>query len=224
MKYSVVMPIKIEHPWQRVMTRCAIDTLRVTTELEYELVIVEYLTDKFAKLCETHVQIKEPKGPAAEFNIGCEAASGDYIIKTQNDIFTRPNWLECLKQCFDEISDCGIATLASADLRGKLPFEMPSNAISEGIYGPFMMFKKGWEFDAETFPCQFADTDMIMRIYGYGERSYRNFRCVIQHLNRQTHSGPDNDADFKEARKRFAAKHRSSPLLMYIALAGGAIL
>jgi GT2 family glycosyltransferase len=171
-----------------------------------------------------HIRIKEPMGANAELNQGIEAAQGDFIIYSQNDIFVRPGWLEALQQCFDECADCGIATVASSDLKGKLPYPMPADLIVEGAYGPFMMFRKGWYIDAETFPCQFGDSDLIARIYESGLRSYRNYRVVIEHLNKATTAGPESDEDFKQARQRFIAKHRAAPRLMDHYLMNGQIV
>ena len=121
-------------------------------------------------------------------------------------------------QCF-EFKDCGVATVIALELK-----MVPGNYIQEGVYGPFMMFRKGWQFDASRFPCQFGDTDLIMRMYGEGLRSYRNYRVVIHHLNRQTLSGKSNDEDYNRARQRFIDRHGDSPLLMRRILIDGNII
>ena len=92
MKHSVVMPVKINEPsWQVPMTHCAIETLRATTKLEFELVIVEYQGERFADVLSDykykHINIEEPLGPNAEANIGIDFAQGEYIVYTGNDVF-----------------------------------------------------------------------------------------------------------------------------------------
>lgn len=238
MKYSVVMPIKIDHEWQRIMTQAALDILAATTEQEFELLVVECQTNYFEDWNDVghgksvvypnvhyrHLIITDPTSANDELNQGVQLVGGDYVIYTQNDIFVKPGWLEALQQCFDECPDCGVATLASSDLRDKLQIPMPCDKIIEGVYGPFMMWERGWTFDADTFPANFCDSDLVMRIYESGKRSYRNFRVVIDHINQATTRGPEHDKDFTEARQRFIAKHQDSSLLMFQILAGGQIV
>jgi hypothetical protein len=77
-----------------------------------------------------------------------------------------------------------------------------------------MMFKRGWAFDADTFPSAFGDTDLIMRVYAAGLRSYRNWNVVIEHLNGQTINGPAHQADYTAALERFRSKHFDSRRLL----------
>lgn len=216
-----MMPVLINERWQYEMTLCAINTLKCTTEHPFELVVAlsrKSLEDIYVDLAEwgdTKCIDVDESSPNADCNKGLEACDGDLIVYTGNDVFVRPGWLEALLECF-EIEDCGAATLGNADLKHK-----PVPAIMEGVYGPFMMFERGWAFDAETFPCQFGDTDLIMRIYEAGKRMYRNHRVVVEHLLRQTVGGEANDKDFLAARDRFIRKHAGSKLLMYRALAEG---
>lgn len=225
MKISVVMPVLINEPWQIPMTHCAIETLLCTTEIPFELVVVETGAGRESRFTGDraewwpmvdgfqHIALPRGGGVNADTNIGFDAATGDKIVYTGNDIFTRPGWLEAMLKCF-EIKDCGIATLASGDLR-----HSPQDVISEGVYGPFMMFNKGWRFDAAEFPMSFGDTDLIMRQYNAGFRSYRNWSVVIQHF---THSTV-GEGDFKDAEPRFRARHQASPLWIYRAFVQGLV-
>lgn len=219
-KFSVMLPVLINEPWQVPMTICAIDTLRLCTDLAFELVIVETgdRTVEIEKRATTYIHRPFRTNPTTDCNVGLEACRGEFVVYTGNDVFVRPGWLECLWECF-QIGDCGAATLASADLK-----HSPANIIMEGVYGPFMMFPKHYRFDAVTFPCQFADTDLIMRIYCEGMRMYRNWKTVIHHLNRQTLSGQDNVEDFKRAHARFSEKFLGCPLLMYKILTEGHVI
>lgn len=234
---SVMMPILCREDWQGIMTECAIRTLKRTTAMPFELVVVEtarrekaddnipdIVRDYFLPECK-YIAVDKETSPARDCNIGLQNCTGEFVVYTGNDIFVRPGWLEALLKCF-EIPDCGAATLASSDL--KLP---QRDLIQEGVYGPFMMFRrvdakrgKPWLYDEVNFPCQFGDTDMIMRMYSDGLRMYRNHSVVIHHLNRQTLSGEDNTQDFHKARARFIRKHEGSPLLMYKFLTEGTII
>ena len=216
---SVMMPVLLEHPWQYEMTLCAIETLECTTEVPFELVVAQARRsheDLWLKMNEIAKCIDvDESSPNADCNNGLDACTGDIVVYTGNDVFVRPGWLEALLECF-EIEDCGAATLGNAELKH---VAMPR--IMEGVYGPFMAFRQDWRFDAETFPCQFGDTDLIMRIYESGKRMYRNHKVVIHHLLRQTVGGEANDKDFLAARDRFIRKHGESNLLMYRALSEG---
>ena len=218
---SVMMPVLVNEPWQLAMTQCAIKTLRCTTDHQFELVIAHAPTEYTDLIAEIGDIVREKVIPTvtgtpnADCNKGLDACTGDIVVYTGNDVFVRPGWLEALLECF-EIEDCGAATLGNAELK-----HVPMPRIMEGVYGPFMAFRQDWRFDAETFPCQFGDTDLIMRIYESGKRMYRNHKVVIHHLLRQTVGGEANDKDFLAARDRFIRKHGDSNLLMYRALSEG---
>lgn len=236
---SVLMPVIIRHDWQLVMTRCAIETLRCTTDVPFQLVIVEAEGSRMhpatlpSLLCEEiytgnvdgwHSRGDVTRNGAADINCGLDQCRGDLVVYTGNDVFTRPDWLRALLACF-QISDCGAATLASRDLSGRPDWaaQAAAGGIREGIYGPFMMFPRTWRFDAARFPWCFGDTDLITRIYRGGQRMYRNWDVSIQHLNRQT-IGEDEQAhqrDFQGARERYIAKHRDCPLMIFRALSEG---
>ncbi len=227
-KVSVIMPILITEKWQAHMTRCAIDTMFSTTKVPFELCIVE-TGEKWAddlKIDGAIRPIKYEHRPekttvVKDLNRAIEMTSGDIIVHTANDVMMRPGWLEALLECF-AIPDCGVATLAASDLK-----HMPQNKIVEGIYGPMYAFKKGWKFD-EAFENIFSDTDMIMRIYNAGFRSYRNWRVVITHLYQQTFTTIDSKAEtdrrFEHYKRVFSERHKGNPLIVYKALSEGYIL
>jgi len=219
MKIAVVLPILIEHNWQIPMTHCAIDTLFLTTNVPFKLIIVETESCHFPnKACWRYHNISKRGNATRDINEGLELAESEstHTIYTGNDIFVRPGWLEAHIQCW-QIPDCGASTLASSDMKHK-----QHNLISEGVFGPHFMFESHRRFDEERFPATFADTDMIMTLYKEGKRKYRNWNVVIQHLLRQTTgSGEDHEKGFLEARDRFIIKHAGCPLWMYQALVQG---
>ena len=213
---SVVMPILIRHPWQVPMTACAIETLFVTTALPFELVIVETEGRYFdpgagSQSARPYVyrHVAKRGNANADANLGISLCTTEKIVYTGNDVFVRPDWLGALLAVFERYADAGVATLASADLKAH-----KQDLIQEGAYGPFMMFKRGWAFDADTFPSAFGDTDLIMRVYAAGLRSYRNWNVVIEHLNGQTINGPAHQADYTAALDRFKIKHAANRHLL----------
>ena len=226
-KISVLLPVLINEPWQIPMTECAIQTMRCTTDLPFEIVIVETVTqhfEKYDRLADyVYIHIPVKSNIVEDLNRGLDACKGDFVVHTGNDIFMKSGWLEEMVACF-EIPDCGAATLASSDLKGKIS---PCKGISEGVYGPLFMFRNGWRFDTD-YKDIFSDTDMIMRMYTKGFRSYRNWNVTVTHLYQQT-CGPMNGekklADaFEVTRKMFMEKHRNSPTLMFKILSEGHVV
>ncbi len=219
-KVSVVLPILINHKWQRHLTECCIKTMRDTTEVPFELVIVESKTIYFKEHEDIFITSDDNSNVVKDTNMGFDAATGEIVVHTGNDILTRPGWLEKLLECFN-ISDCGVATLAASDLNQK-----PVDIIMEGIYCPLMAFRKGWRFD-EEYENTFVDSDLIMRIYKAGFRSYRNWGCRITHLLQQTDEGKfskkTREENFNKGKNLFLKKHLGSKLMVFRALTEGHI-
>lgn len=217
-KISVILPILIKEEWQKHMTECCIKIMRSTTSVPFELVIVETGSSEFKNWSDKYIHFENKTTLVKDTNAGIDAASGDYLVQIGNDIFTKPDWLEAMLECF-QIKDCGAATLASSDMKC-----LPTPRIMEGMYGPLMMFKKGWKFD-EDYSGVFSDADLVMRIYEAGMRSYRNWRVLIGHLYQQTFtsimSKEEMDAKFEEGKRMFIGKHNKSQLLTYRALVEG---
>lgn len=229
---TVVMPTLLTRPWQLPMTACALQTLRVTTEVPFDIVVVDstdsQYKDDLRSVCNqvnAHLVEGSVKGLASfDINRGINRAKTDRVVYMGNDIFVRDQWLEALLECFDQ-PRCGIATLASFDLiTTPAAVYFGQSVIREGIYGPLMMFDRSWQLDEVMFPCQFADSDLIMRIYMQGLRSYRNNRVIIQHLNRQTINGPEHDEASMAAKRRFEGLYHRRPELVYRILVDGWIV
>ena len=224
---SVLMPVIATEPWQVAMTDCASKTMRCTTDVEFELVIVETLSDRLEPprigWPRDYHYLHRPERTAQvlDLNAGLDMCGGEFIVYTGNDVWLRPGWLEALLECFD-ILGCGIACLGMSELGHK-----PQPLITEGFSGPLMMFKREWRFD-EAFPEVFIDADLCMRVYKKGYRSYRNLRVVAVHLLQQTSATLDDEATrkrwFDEGKATFNAKHGGSPLMMYQILSGGRVV
>jgi len=218
---SIVLPVLISHPWQRHLTEAAIKILRDTTQVPFELIVVETeskeLEPESFKVAHDMDHMKYLYSPnrttlAKDINAGIDAATGDFIGWTGNDIITKPGWLEALLECFDRYRDCGIASLAAQEV-GAMLNHAPSDFITEGWYGPLVLFRKGWRLD-EAYQSLASDNDLIMRLYQAGLRAYRNHKVVVLHLNTQTH---DRDgAAYKKmeesAHALFVQKWGRSPL------------
>ena len=205
---SVLLPILIEHQWQADITHCIINLLRTTTKVPFELVIVETKSNMFKSLADVYIHRPQLTNYVADANAGIEASTGAYVVQTANDIFVQPGWLEAMLEPFEKYPDCGVSTLASSDLPE--PSCKKGDWIVEGVYGPHMMFKREWTFDTD-YENIFSDSDMIMRIYEAGFRSYRNHKVLIHHLNRMTYDGLYSPEEQKERHDKnmqlFIQKH-----------------
>lgn len=226
---SVILPVKITEKWQIPMTRCAIDTLVITCwHKDIEIIIVEsageYLKYDYASIEGVPVTwVEGNKGSySADWNYGANHADNDILLHTGNDIFARPGWDEALIECLN-IPDCGVATILTSDIAHAVK-PINNTGIGEGVYGPFMAFKKEWRLDDNNFPNSFSDTDLIMRAYKSGLKSYRNYKTIAHHLLGQTLNGQENQNNFERGRRRFIELHRDSPLLMYKFLSEGGVI
>lgn len=228
---SVILPIMIMNNEQKLMTDHCISIMRSTTNIPFELIIVEAKSHLFSEYntfsndnllrCEKYLHFPEPIGCSREFNQGIKISEGKFIIHTGNDVFVKQGWLEALLECF-KIEDCGAATLASNELS-----HTPMDKIMEGVWCPLMMWRKGWEFD-ETFPNVFCDSDLVMRLYEAGFRMYRNYKVVVEHIGEVTSKSrwtPEEDlARFNKWKDVFVEKHGRSHLLMSKILIEGWII
>ncbi len=233
-KISVLLPVIATEPWQVHMTRCAINTMIDTTKVNFELNVVETVSQQidFARMSDyangpdypvkfNYLHRPQRTAQVLDLNAGLDMCDGDFVVYTGNDVFMRPGWLEALLECF-EIPDCGIACLGMSELG-----HQPERKITEGFSGPLMMFRQGWRFD-ESFREVFIDADLCMRVYKKGLRSYRTLRVVAVHLLQQTSATLDDQAKrdqwFREGKETFVRRHGGSPLLMYRVLEGGQVI
>src|SRR5207249_8841488 len=78
---SIVLPVLISHPWQRHLTDAAIKILRDTTQVPFELVVVETESQDFIPQNGEWVyrRVETRRGLAEGINAGLGAASGDFI-------------------------------------------------------------------------------------------------------------------------------------------------
>lgn len=225
-RYAVVMPTYITERWQLIMTLAAVETLRATTDEPFTLIVPnrvgnfeQELTEFLADDHVIGIPNSDSRSVNHDTNLGFRLAAEEgheFVIYTGNDVFTRPRWLDGLVECFKHDPRCGIATLMPSENRSLLH---NPRGIQEGVYGPFMMFRAGWEFDADEFPGVFGDTDFVVRHYREGFRAYRNNEHTIYHFLHQTAIfGPEA---YQAALARFRARHDGCGLVVQRMLAQG---
>ena len=225
---SVVLYVRHPDKGMLEVTKGWINMARVTTDLPFELVVVEGSSAPGCWLdsdcgADQLLQYNPGKGVAAEINLGLDACGNKYRVMVGNDVFFRPGWLEMLKEPFDLYGDCACSTLANSD---SFPQQEPLNAIGEGFWGPLMMCDDRWRTDTVYEYC-FIDGDILMSMYEQGFRSYRSFKQIVTHGNQMTARvvhGHQGQASFLERdRERFIHKHhtKGGHLWVYHALVKG---
>ena len=178
-----MFPVYITKPEQFDMTLKAISLARECTKLEYELIIVETVSQYFSSgLADIYIHEKdrhESRG-VRSMNRAFRLASGENLTMFTTDVFVRPGWLEAIEECL-ELKDCGAATLATSQFR-----HTPQDKIEEGNWWsiatiPTKVWAEVGEFD-ERYKGVWSDTDYLMRLYESGRKMYRNFKVVVDHL------------------------------------------
>ena len=214
-KISVVLPVLAPTPFLRAMTEFTIKTLRAHADNPFELIVVEADGDHFdpngsneqhialSSLIDKYLNFTPKIGNIREFNAGVDAASGDFILSTGNDVIVPPHWDTELLRVFEEHPDCGVASLSALEPGAVVGPAALKECVSqqpevgtvecvEGMYSPFMMWRRGWRMD-EDYVKIYTDSDFVMRIYAAGQRAYRSCRANVHHLVRMTSDRVDSE-------------------------------
>lgn len=231
-KVSVVLLVLAPTVFLRNLTEFAIKTLREhADDKDFELIVVEAREPYFKDRCnelgiQKYISFNPPIGGVKELNAGVRAASGEYIVFTGNDVIVPPHWDTYLLEPFQTRKDCGISSLSAAEPGAYIgPPQWPQDQpfIVEGMYSPFVMFKRGWEYD-EHYERIYQDSDLVMRMYEAGLRAYRNCRGLVHHMMRMTNDRVDTEEHNKMVGKderKFYDRWHGSPLMMYALIRAG---
>jgi len=230
---SVVLPVLAPTPFLRAMTEFAIRALRHHADNDFELVVVEATDTYFDPRPRSSGDLEDrtirglridnylnfnPKiGGVREINRGIQVCSGEFIVTTGNDVIVPQHWDTQLLRCFEERKDCGLAALSACEPGAVIGPTQPLDMIVEGMYSPFNMFRKGWEYD-ESYIRVYQDSDLVMRMYEAGLRSYRSCRAHVHHLLRMTNDSVDTAAHNEQLGKDeqlFYARWSKSPLAAF---------
>ena len=234
-KLSVVLPILAPTPFLRVMTEFAIKTLRLHADNPFELIVVEAEHNHFEPPSEVSLAHRDPLlcvdkylrfnpkiGGVKELNAGVDAASGDIILSTGNDVIAPPHWDTELLRCFER-PDCAVASLSAFEPGTVIGPRVAEDRMVEGMYSPFMAFRRGWRFD-ESYVKIYQDSDLIMRVYEAGQRAYRSCHAHVHHLLRMTSDRvePEKHAlDLARDERLFYKRWGQSPLAMFAMIRTG---
>ena len=186
---SIILPVIIQNDFQMAMTEFTVWCMRNLTKVPNEFVIVETESSRCEHLADVWINNPKKTSYTKDWNMGAEAASGDYLVHIGNDVIVTEGWLEAMLACFESNRDCGIATVSVHEPGHFVGPTKPQWGIVESFYGAVMMFKKLWRLDSNAYPDQMSDYDLCMRIYEAGLRSYRNNSNIAYHLKEITYSG-----------------------------------
>lgn len=192
---SVIMPILASNPFLVALGEFAIKAHRLRADdPSFELIVVEAQAERFKQHASPHMptglslcidqyfSFIPPLGGIKEDNIGVRAATRDFILMTGTDIVPPPHWdTELLRVFKERPRDAGIATLAAKEPGAYIGPPEPVDMLVEGMFSPFSMWRKGWEYD-EAYTRTYQDSDLVMRMYEAGLRAYRNLNAQVLHF------------------------------------------
>ncbi len=203
MDISVVLPTLIKNDKQLGLTAKCIELARQKTQVPFELIIVETETNYLQEYADVYIWEKKKGNSTRSLNRGFQASRASHIVLLTNDVLMDNGWLEALRDTFNR-PDCGIATLGTTQFG-----HLKEDRISEGIWCAVAMFPRKYIPWDENYKNSWDDTDMIMRVYLDGKKSYRNYNVIVDHLVGQTQYGQDQHMkDYGENRAYFIKKYK----------------
>ena len=235
-KISVVLPLLLPDLFTVALTEFCIKAMRMeAADPDYQLVVVETGSRYFDP------QAGGPKDPmlridnwiyrpskttyVEDWNVGADAAEGDYLVHMGNDVIVGKHWDKALLEPFEKYNDCGVSSTSAAEPgRRAIGPQQVGPLIVEGMFAPMMMFDKEWRLDP-AYEGGYSDSDLIMRIYDAGKRAYRNCASRCIHLDRVTWERAYSDRGEQQiasGERLFYERWGNSPLMMYgVIRAGG---
>lgn len=188
MLVSVVLPIYLPSQEHKIMTDKCIIKAKSNTKIDCEWVIVETCSNYYEDEADVYIHEHTKTTPNISINNAFKETNGDFVIFLANDVFVSNGWVEAMLECFRKEEDCGIATLANNEHD-----KSTSDEILEEIYFSVCMFRKEDAWFDTGYDDLFDDTDLIMRIYSRGQKSYKNMKVMVEHLRHKTYGPPDLD-------------------------------
>lgn len=179
----------------------------------------DYFSNPASPGCRPDVYIHNDKriGITVELNQGIDASDGDFVVHAGNDVIVTDGWDDAMLEPFRRYKDAGVTCCAATEPGAFIGPPHPMNLITEGMFSPFMMFRRGWKFDEGYYGC-YSDSDLVMRHYDAGLRAYRNCAVIIHHLGHvaQNQGLSDRGAwDIAHGERRFYERWGGSPLMMF---------
>ena len=169
-KFSIIMPLLMQHEYQYNMTIACIDNIKAFTQ-DYELLVFHsmspYKGEHIAKLLreeDTYIPYEENPSQVDVLNRGIKMAKGDYIILIGNDNFVHERWLEEIEKRLDYE---GYDILACCSHRNFTDEELKYSAFSfvnfQGVTIPKKIFDDVGLFE-EQLPFYLWERDFDRRL------------------------------------------------------------
>lgn len=208
---SIVLPCFWADESLLLMTEKCLESILVDEHLEVELIVVDDGSPLKAELGDAiQITLPENQGYAAAVNAGLDAANGEYLVISNNDIiFIQPDWLEQLLRPLKE--GAGISTIRTTE---------PDGWQTENKYEENAKFGSLWAMTRATYEAlggldeRFGkgygeDLDYWHRARNAGIRIVKNHSGLAEHLGKATFKVTDpKDTYFNEF---LFAYHRKWP-------------
>jgi hypothetical protein len=233
---SVVLPLLLPDQFTISLTQFCIAAMRTNADQDYELVVVETGTKHFES-CLNHpdplqridkyLHRPERSTYVLDWNAGAELASNEILVHMGNDVIVGDRWCHALLEPFFRYNDCGVTCTAAAEPGAFIgPRQIADGYIVEGMFAPMMAFGKQWRLDP-AYEGGYSDSDLIMRIYDSGKRSYRSCSSRCFHMDRITWERAYSDrgeAQIARGQRTFYERWGKSPLMMFAMIRAGAVV
>lgn len=100
-KFSLVMPLFMQHEYQYHMTIACLNNIKAFTTPPYELIVLhsvsefkgKHIQNEFLRPVDQYIPFENNPSQAEAVNIGIKKAKGDYITLIGNDNFVHEKWL-----------------------------------------------------------------------------------------------------------------------------------
>jgi hypothetical protein len=215
---TVIVPVYITKTEQVAMTLKCLSLAKSKTAMKFSLVIVESGGSHFSNYpSDIYIREKDAISSTIAMNRAFSCVRTRYTALLTNDVYVDTNWLECLLEPFLVFDDCGLSTLASTQFN-----HVKQDLIEpDAVWFSVAMWRTQDKVFDERFKNVWDDSDFTMRLYLHGNNSYRNHRCVVEHLIGKTqYIRTDHNENFIKGRNLFREKYSGCTHPMYKRLAG----
>lgn len=122
MKYSIIMPVFIQHPYQYNMTVACLQNIHAFS-FDYEIVFLHSVAGgdikKHLREDDQYIAFENNPSQAEAINIGIKKAKGEYISLIGNDNFVHQDWLKAIDKRWNQkkyhILSCWVDRIYDAD-------------------------------------------------------------------------------------------------------------
>lgn len=200
---TVVVPAYHHKPKHIGMSERCIALAKDCTGLPFKLIVVETVSSDLIGCSDIYIHEKYRHNPTVSMNRAFSLVDTEFLVLLTNDVFVKEGWLESLVLPFKLYDDCGISTLGSTQFGHR-----QQDLIEEGNWFSVACWRNGMRFD-ERYNGVWDDSDLIFRNYLSGNKFYRNFNCVVDHVPGSTMYGTEgHDVRYVEGRELFIEKFK----------------